>query len=86
MSENRNLDVMMAFGLGVLAGTVGALLLAPASGEETRRRLGEMANDVAGRVKEGAGTVTSAVKDQVSRVSHAVEEGKLAYQRESRGA
>jgi len=37
--------VIVAFALGALAGAAVALLYAPASGEETRRRLAEKARE-----------------------------------------
>lgn len=37
--------VMMAFALGAIAGAAAALLMAPATGEETRRTLGDKARD-----------------------------------------
>jgi gas vesicle protein len=45
MSEHHTTDIMVSFGIALLVGAVGALLLAPASGEETRKRLGEFGDD-----------------------------------------
>ena len=47
--------VMMAFALGALAGAAAALLMAPATGEETRRTLGEKA-------REGKDTINTALE------------------------
>jgi gas vesicle protein len=48
-------SVLLAFALGALAGAAVALLYAPASGEETRRRLGD-------KSREGRKRVTGAVE------------------------
>ena len=47
--------VMMAFALGAIAGAAAALLMAPATGEETRRTLGEKA-------REGKNTLNTALE------------------------
>lgn len=92
--ENRSADVLVAFGIGLLVGAAGALLLAPAPGDETRRRLGKAGHRALDRAKEGADsakthakeytdTARSFVKDQAERVERAFEEGKQAYLRET---
>ena len=48
-------SMLLAFALGAIAGAAVALLYAPASGEETRRRLSEKA-------REGRQRVASAVE------------------------
>lgn len=83
MSDNRTTDMFVAFGIGALVGAVGALLLAPASGEETRRRIGEFAGDAGRKTKEGAERATDFVKGQKERIAHAIEEGKQAYRTET---
>ena len=74
-------NVMVAFLLGAVAGSVAALLLAPASGEETRKKLAEglrkakdKALDGLENAKEYAGTHKEALKE-------AYQEGKEAYQK-----
>ena len=47
--------VIVAFVLGAITGAAAALLMAPATGEETRRKLGE-------RAREGKSTLSSAVE------------------------
>ncbi|MEO5894067.1 MAG: YtxH domain-containing protein [Vicinamibacterales bacterium] len=47
--------VMMAFALGAIAGAAAALLMAPATGEETRRTLGD-------RAREGKNTLNTALE------------------------
>jgi gas vesicle protein len=43
--EHRTSDMLVAFGAGALLGAAAALLLAPKSGAETRRELGELAEN-----------------------------------------
>ncbi len=78
-------------GLGL--GAILALLLAPGSGEETRRMIGQKANEgrdyVTGKSKEirqqAEGMVEKAkdlVTQQKEQLSAALEAGKQAYQEE----
>jgi gas vesicle protein len=56
MEEGRSTgSVLLAFAVGALAGAAIALLYAPASGEETRRRL-------ARKAREGREGLTAAVE------------------------
>jgi gas vesicle protein len=90
---DRTGDSMLAFLLGAIAGGVAALLLAPASGEETRRRLREASGQIydQGRgavdrakdeVEERAQSVTDLARGRVQAVKEAVAEGKQAYRKE----
>lgn len=83
MSENRTADMFVSFGVGMLVGAVGGLLLAPASGEETRRKLGEFGRDAMDRAGSGIDTARRVAGEQVERIVHAVKEGKEAYVREA---
>lgn len=86
MSENRTTDVLVAFGIGLLVGGTAALLLAPASGAETRSRIGELAGDLGDKVRGASETTVDRVKHEASRVGTAFREGKEAYLRESKDA
>lgn len=74
-------SMMMGFVLGACVGAGIALLMAPATGEETRRRLGDAAkrlgNDVKGRVNDAQGTL-SELKDDAR---DALQTGREAFQR-----
>ena len=83
MSDDRTGDFLVAFGIGALVGAVGALLLAPGTGEETRRRVSEFSKDKTEKAKEGLSTAGQALSEQGKRLQHAFEEGKTAYQKES---
>lgn len=56
---------VVAFAFGALIGAAVALLVAPASGEETRRRLKDQARDGVDRLKRKAADVADEVKDRV---------------------
>jgi gas vesicle protein len=79
-------NTMMAFGLGMLAGAVTALLLAPANGQETRRRIGQFTSKVGEKTRDGLGVAKDFVSDQKDRLANAVDEGRQAYVRETGAA
>lgn len=54
-NENSSGSVLVAFAVGALAGAVIALMYAPASGEETRRKLAQKA-------REGRANLAAAVE------------------------
>lgn len=53
-SENAATTAILAFASGALLGAVAALLLAPAPGNETRRKLADLQEGAAGRLKQYA--------------------------------
>jgi gas vesicle protein len=55
---------LVAFVLGALAGAAVALLWAPASGEDTRRRLAETAREGRRRASEAARTLAEVVESR----------------------
>lgn len=83
MSENHGSDMFVAFGIGMLVGAGAALLLAPSSGEEARRRIGRLGQEALDLAKERGGDAGDFVKRQADRVGAAIHEGKEAYQREA---
>lgn len=89
--------VMLGIVVGAVLGAGMALLLAPATGTETRRRLGDAArrvggqarnrlDDMGGRVKDGMNQVGDKVKDVTSHlkrdVRDAVDAGRDAWESE----
>jgi gas vesicle protein len=68
-------EKVMCFMFGALVGAVTALLLAPRSGEETRRL-------IAGKAREGSDYLTSRGKEVVEKASGYVERGKEAIQQQ----
>ena len=86
-------SMLLSFLLGGVVGAGLALLLAPQSGEETRRQIKELADDVkdktTGYLNEAKGTVSSYVDkgkdfydEKKSLVASAIEAGKEAFEKE----
>lgn len=73
--ESGAADKIMFFILGAFVGAVTALLLAPRSGEETRRLIAEKA-------REGSEYLASRGKEVVEKASGFVERGKEAIQQQ----
>ena len=72
-------DCTFGFLLGLGAGAVIGLLLAPLSGVEARRLLVAKAQEGADLVKEQAGDLIDGVVRQQDGLKNAVEAGKKAY-------
>jgi gas vesicle protein len=81
MSEDRGAGgVMVAFMLGAIAGAAVALLVAPTSGEETRRKLGEKAREGRDKAGEAARQGREFLRNQREGLSTAFERGKEAFE------
>lgn len=72
---------MAAFLFGAIAGAAVALLLAPTSGEEMRRKLAERARESREKANEAAREGREFVTRQREHLTSAVERGREAYQR-----
>jgi gas vesicle protein len=81
MSDQGNSagTVLVAFALGALAGAAVALLYAPSSGEETRRKLGEKAREGRERAESVVREGREFVQRQRDNVSAAVQHGRDAF-------
>ena len=77
--------VVVAFVLGAITGAAVALLMAPASGEETRRALADKAREGRERAAEAAKQGREFVNRQRDTLSSAVDRGREAYE-QARGA
>jgi gas vesicle protein len=88
-------SVLLAFVLGGIVGAGIALLVAPQSGMETRRKIKELADEATEKATEFAGTAKSKVSstidkakdmydEQKTAVAAAVDAGKQAYHKESK--
>jgi gas vesicle protein len=71
---------MFAFLLGAVAGAAAALLLAPATGDEARRYLGERAREGRERANEAARQGREYLNRQRETVKSAIDRGREAYQ------
>lgn len=71
---------VVAFVLGAVAGAAVALLMAPASGEETRRILAEKAREGRERAEEAARQSREFLNRQKEHLTSAVERGREAYE------
>jgi gas vesicle protein len=77
--------VVVAFVLGAITGAAVALLMAPASGEETRRMLAEKAREGRDKAGEAARQGKEIWNRQRENLSNAFDRGREAYQ-QARGA
>jgi gas vesicle protein len=71
--------VILAFVLGAVTGAAVALLMAPVSGEETRRILGDKAREGRERAEEAARQGREFINRQRDTVSSAIDRGREAY-------
>ena len=75
--------IFVAFLLGAVTGAAVAFLSAPASGEETRRRLGEKAREGRERATEAAQKGREFIERQRETITTAIERGRDAYRQAS---
>jgi len=77
--DNGGGTVIVAFVLGALTGAAVALLLAPASGEETRRLLSEKAREGRDKANDAARQGREFLNRQRDNLSTAIDRGREAY-------
>jgi gas vesicle protein len=77
--------IVVSFVLGAITGAAVALLMAPATGEEMRRILGEKAREGRDRASDAARQGREFINRQRDTFSSAVERGREAYN-QARGA
>ena len=78
-SDDGAAGVIVAFLVGAVTGAAVALLMAPTSGEETRRILGERAREGRERAEEAARQGREFLNRQRETLNSAVERGREAY-------
>ncbi len=78
--------VMLAFVLGTITGAAVALLMAPATGEETRRLLAERAREGRERANDAARQGRELVNRGKETLSSAIDRGREAYEQARTGA
>ena len=79
-SDNGAGTVVVAFVLGAITGAAVALLVAPASGEETRRMLSEKAREGRDKAGEAARQGRELWNRQRETLANAFERGREAYE------
>lgn len=79
-------SVITAFVLGAVAGAAVALLVAPASGDQLRRTLGDKAREGADKAAEAARQAREFAERQRGTVAAAIERGREAYQQARSGS
>ena len=78
--------VVVAFVLGAITGAAVALLMAPSSGEETRRVLADRAREGRERASQAARQARDFAARQRDTITSAIERGREAYQQARSGA
>lgn len=73
-------SVLIAFTVGAIAGAAVALLYAPASGEETRRKLAEKAREARDRAQDVAREGREFYERNKENLASAVERGRQAFE------
>jgi len=71
-------SVLLSFLLGGMVGAGLALLMAPQSGEETRRRIRELADEVKDKATDYVGQTRERVMSTVEKGKEALDEKKSA--------
>jgi gas vesicle protein len=71
--------IVVTFVLGAIAGAAVALLLAPTTGEETRRILGEKAKEGRDKASGAARQGREFIDRQRENLSNAIDRGREAY-------
>ena len=78
--------VVIAFVLGAVTGAAVALLMAPTTGEETRRMLAQRAREGRERASEAARQARDFASRQKQTFNAAIERGREAYEQARSGA
>ena len=74
-------NVLVAFLVGAVAGSVVALLLAPASGADTRKKLKEGLRNTKDKALDGLENAKHYAEMHKDALKEAYQEGKEAYQK-----
>jgi len=75
MSDNQSNGVLAGFLAGAVVGAGVALLFAPASGSDTRRRIKEKAESVSGKVRD----LKDGARHKLDEMGHSLSEGAREF-------
>ena len=78
--------IVVSFVLGAITGAAVALLMAPTTGEEMRRRVGEKAREGRDRANDAARQGRDFINRQRDTFSSAIERGRDAYNQARSGS
>ncbi|MDA1306417.1 MAG: YtxH domain-containing protein [Acidobacteria bacterium] len=78
--DNASGQVLLAFVLGAVAGAAVALLYAPSSGEETRRRIADKAREGREKAESAARDGRDFLHRQCENLNAAVERGRETFE------
>ena len=77
-------SILLAFILGAVSGAAVALLYAPATGEDTRKYLGDRAREGRERAAEMAEKGRQVINQGRETLTNAIDRGREAYQQARR--
>ena len=80
MQNDNSGTIMVAFVIGALTGAAVALLLAPATGEETRDFLGQKAREGKAKARDAMDQGREYYNSQRENLATAVERGREAFE------
>jgi gas vesicle protein len=86
MSDHHTTDSLSAFLLGAVVGAGVALLLAPQTGEETRKQIGEKGRQLADDANSKLQGVKDELKSHSGDLKKAVVAGKDAFDKARHGS
>jgi gas vesicle protein len=78
ITMNHKTEILIAFGVGVAAG----ILLAPDSGEATRRKIANKAGDLLTAAKEKVGERAEILRGKTGSIKEAVQAARETYREE----
>ena len=86
MSNNQSSagTVLLAFAIGAVAGAAVALLYAPGTGEETRRRLADKAREGKQRAESALREGREVLRRQRDTLTEAIDRGREVFEEMSR--
>lgn len=83
--SDQHTDSLSAFMLGALVGAGVALLLAPQSGEDTRKQLGEKGRELADEANSRFKGVKDEIQSHKGDLTKAISAGKDAFDKARHG-